>query len=163
MLTEHEKELVRQLQEDLPQVDRPYAEIGEKAGMSEDDVLATIERWKADGTIRRLGAILRHHKAGVTVNAMGVWQVPEAHIAEIGKTMAGFSQVSHCYERPASEEWPYNLYTMIHARSQEEAEETATLLSEATGMESYELLYTQRELKKSSMRYFPHEHEKKEP
>jgi DNA-binding Lrp family transcriptional regulator len=160
VIDEREKELVRRLQDDLPLVERPYAEVGEMAGMSEDAVIETIERWKADGTIRRLGAILRHQKAGVTVNAMGVWRVPEAHIEEVGKTMAEFSQVSHCYERPASEDWPYNLYTMIHARSQEEAEEIATLLSEATGMESYELLYTERELKKASMRYFPHGHEK---
>lgn len=154
MLSDQEETLVHQLTGDLPPARRPYAEIGEAARMSEDAVIATIERWKGDGTIRRLGAVLAHHKAGVTVNAMGVWRVPEAHAEEVGKIMAEFAQVSHCYERPATEEWPYNLYTMIHARSVEECEEIATTLSESTGMESYELLYTTRELKKAPMRYF---------
>lgn len=158
MPDKRERELVRQLQEDLPLTDRPYAELGERAGMSEDAVIETISRWKVDGTIRRLGVILRHHKAGITINAMGVWRVPEAHVEEIGRTMADFSEVSHCYQRPSSEEWSYNLYTMIHARTEQECEEIATMLSEATGMQDYELLYTKRELKKSSMRYFPHEH-----
>ncbi len=160
MLSDQEKELVRQLQEDMPLVDRPYAEMGERAHMCEADVISAIERWKADGTIRRVGAILHHREAGITVNAMGVWRVPEEHVVEVGETMATFEQVSHCYERPSSREWPYNLYTMIHARSEEECEEIVTMLSEATGIDDYRLLFTKRELKKSSMKYFPHEHER---
>ncbi len=158
MLTEGEKELVRQLQEDLPLVERPYAEIGERAGMGEDAVIETILRWKDEGTIRRLGAVIAHERAGIGVNAMVVWSVPSEHAGEVGELMATFPQVSHCYERPSSAEWPFNLYTMVHATSQAECEQIVMDLSEATGMEDYRVLYTLRELKKESMRYFPHEH-----
>ncbi|RJQ51982.1 MAG: Lrp/AsnC family transcriptional regulator [Actinobacteria bacterium] len=158
MLDDREKELVRELQDDMPLVDRPYAETGERAGMSEDAVIETIEGWKSEGTIRRVGAILTHRNAGITANAMAVWRVPEEHAEEVGRTMAAFEQVSHCYQRPSSDEWPYNLYTMIHGRTREECEEVATTISEAVGVEDYRLLFTERELKKSSMKYFPHEH-----
>ena len=108
----------------------------------------------APGVIRRFGAAIRHHKTGFTANAMGVWDCPPARVEEVGQTMASFTEVSHCYERPRKPQWPANLYTMIHARSREDVEQIGERIAEATGLRSPRLLYSTREFKKSSMKYF---------
>jgi DNA-binding Lrp family transcriptional regulator len=85
---------------------------------------------------------------------MGVWVVPDNRTEEVGIEMAAFPQVSHCYQRPVRPGWPYSLFTMIHGKSAGECEKTAALISEKTGIKDYCLLYSTRELKKVSMRYF---------
>ena len=55
-------------------------------------------------------------------NGMGVWKVPEDRIAEIGPRMAAFRGISHCYQRPTYQDWPYQIFTMAHGRSKEECD-----------------------------------------
>ena len=105
--------------------------------------------------IRRFGATLRHQKSGFQANAMTAWQVDEARIEEVGRIMAAFRAVSHCYRRDPAEDWPYNLYTMIHGRSEDDCRETARRIAEKAGVTTYQLLFSRRELKKISMTYFP--------
>ena len=83
---------------------------------------------------------------------MCVWQVPPERVTEAGRIMAGFDEVTHCYERPTSPEWPYALYTMVHGRTREESESIARRIADAVQPLSYRLLYSLRELKKRSLR-----------
>ena len=53
--------------------------------------------------------------ASFSANAMVVWKVPPEESQRIGDLMAGSPHVTHCYERPTYEDWPYSHYTMIHA------------------------------------------------
>jgi DNA-binding Lrp family transcriptional regulator len=86
---------------------------------------------------------------------MAAWRVEEAQIETVGKIMAGFRQVSHCYRRDPAADWPYNLYTMIHARDEAACRETARRMAQKSGVIDYTLLFSRRELKKTSMQYFP--------
>ena len=155
MLTDLEKKIIASIQEDMPVTERPYLEISEKLGISEAELLETLLILCDRGIIRRFGATLRHQRTGFTANAMGAWQVDEARIEEVGNKMASFKQVSHCYRRNPTGTWPYNLYTMIHASDEESCRQTADRMSRETGVEKYELLFSRRELKKTSMVYFP--------
>lgn len=156
-MTEIQIRIIRALQEGLPLCEEPFAEIARRAGISQDDLLTQLQAWKDDGTIRRFGAILRHHQAGYSANAMGVWNVPDAQVESFGQTAASFKSVSHCYQRPRFGSFGYNLYTMIHGRSKEECEAAARKISEETGITEYKLLYTTAEFKKSSPVYFADE------
>ncbi len=153
-MNELQRAIVREIQAGLPLAEEPYRAIADRVGMPEDELLAQLAEWKADGTIRRLGAVLRHREAGYSVNAMGAWDVPDAQVEEFGREAASLRSVSHCYERPRFEGFPYNLYTMIHGRSREDCEEAARVISERTGVTAYELLYTTAEFKKSGPVYF---------
>jgi len=151
--------IVRAIQGGLPLTKTPFAEIAEKAGVAEDDLLRRIRAWKDDGTIRRFGAILRHREAGYSVNAMGVWNVPPERIEDFAREAASCEAVSHCYQRPRFAGFPYNLYTMIHGKSREECELAARDISGRTGITDYELLFTTEEFKKSPPVYFAEETE----
>jgi siroheme decarboxylase len=159
MLTELEEKIVASLQGDLPVIARPYREIAEALGISETLLLEKMQSLCDRGIIRRFGATIRHQKSGFEANAMGAWCVDESRIEAVGMQMAAFKEVSHCYRRNPSENWPYNLYTMIHAVDEASCLETARRMSEATGIDTYTLLFSQRELKKTSMHYFSNDDE----
>ena len=155
MLTELEKKIIASIQEDIAVTDRPYLDISRKLGISEEVLLEKLQSLCGRGFIRRFGATLRHQKTGFTANAMAAWQVSEDRIDEVGKKMASFRQVSHCYRRNPAEGWPYNLYTMIHANDKAACRQTAREMSQAAAVENYTLLFSRKELKKTSMVYFP--------
>lgn len=154
VLSDSEQALVRYLQDDIPLAPRPFADIGVEVGLTEDEVLERIREWKADGTIRRFGAMVRHQKLGYKANAMSAWDVPDERAEEVGGILAAADEVSHCYQRPRADNWNYNLFAMIHGASEEECRRVAQELSRRTGQEEYTLLFSSREFKKVSMRYF---------
>lgn len=154
ILTDKDKLLVKHLQEDLPTSLIPFSDLARELDMDERDVIANAQRLMDNSVMRRLGAILVHRKAGFTSNAMGVWIVPEEKVRETGAKMAEFQEVSHCYQRPVLPDWPYNLFTMIHGQSDQECQQIMANISEVTGVKDYALLFSYKELKKSSMRYF---------
>ena len=155
MLTDLEKKIIAAIQEDMAITERPYLEISEKLGITEDTLLATLQSLCERGIIRRYGATLRHQKTGFTANAMAAWQVAENRVEEVGNRLASFKEVSHCYRRNPTQGWPFNLYTMIHANDEESCRQTARNMSQEAGVENYSLLFSRKELKKTSMVYFP--------
>jgi DNA-binding Lrp family transcriptional regulator len=154
MLTDLQKKIIAAIQGDLPVTQRPYLEIAEKLGVDEETVLAELKTLCDQGIIRRFGATLRHQKSGFTSNAMIAWRVDEARIDAAGKEAARFKQVSHCYRRNPAPDWPYNLYTMVHAGDEAACRKIAEQISKKTGVIDYAILFSRKELKKTSMRYF---------
>lgn len=154
MLTELEKKVIAALQGDIPIIAQPYVQIARRLDIAEETLLEIIAGLHKRGIMRRFGATLRHQKSGFDANAMTAWQVEEARIEEVGRIMAGFKQVTHCYRRDPTAQWPYNLYTMIHAGSEEACRRIAREMAEKSGIAVYKLLFSRRELKKTSMQYF---------
>lgn len=159
MLTELEQKIIAAIQKDLPLTARPFLQLAESIGITEELFLETLERLCREGVIRRFGATLRHQRSGFTANAMVAWQVDEERMQQVGRLMAGFDQVSHCYRRNPTGEWPYNLYTMVHAENEMSCRETARQMALKAGVDHYILLFSRRELKKTSMEYFPTDEE----
>ncbi|MFC1814442.1 Lrp/AsnC family transcriptional regulator [Thermodesulfobacteriota bacterium] len=155
MLTELEKKIIAAVQQNIPVTKRPYLEMAASLGVSEKTFLKTLQGLCDKGFIRRFGATIRHQKSGYTANAMAAWQVDEERTDEVGQIMASFPQVSHCYRRNPTSEWPYNLYTMIHAKDEAACRETASRMADKAGFDVYTLLFSRKELKKTSMEYFP--------
>ena len=131
--------------------EKPYEKIAKEAGISEDKLIKVLKDLKVKGVIRRIAAILYHRKAAYTYNAMVVWEVTQDDVEEIGKTMAGFPEVSHCYEREKGDYWGYNLFTMIHAKSLDGCTDIARRIAEKTGIKRYEMFLSKREFKKTSL------------
>jgi len=151
-LTDEDRAIVRALQYDTPVVERPFSVIADLAGVSQSALIERIRQWLADGTIRRFGARIDHHRLGYNTNVMAVWNVQ--HADETGRRFAEIPEVSHCYRRIPHRDWPYELYTMVQAR--EESEMTAALdrmKRIAHGVPPV-LLRTLYELKKTGMKYF---------
>ena len=153
-LTEKEKSLIRIIQADIPVAEQPYKAIAEQLGTTEAEVIAKIKEFREKGYIRRFGATLRHREAGISANGMGIWIVPKDDAERVGNIMSSFKEGTHCYNMPTFSYLHYNLYTMIHGKTREDCEAIAKKISEATGIKEYSLLYSTKEFKKTSMKYF---------
>lgn len=153
-LSSSDKKLIQVLREGLPLSSTPFKEVAEKASLTEEEVLLKIKEWRERGVIRRFGVLLRHREVGLAANAMIVWQVEPERVEEVGELMAFFGEVSHCYERPTFEDWSYNLYTMVHGKTRRECEQIGQKISRETGISQYKLLFSTKEYKKESPRYF---------
>ena len=151
--------MIRAIHGGLPLSKQPFRDAAEKAGVSEDELLRQLSTWKEDGVIRRFGAIVRHHDAGYSANAMAVWDVSADRIEEFARAASSVRAISHCYQRPRFEGFPYNVYTMIHGGSRADCESAANEISARTGITEYELLFTTEEFKKSPPVYLAEESE----
>lgn len=149
-----EKKLIAELQGNLPESAQLYQVIAHKLGVTEPWVIRKIQAWLKSGHIRRIGAILYHRQAGFKANAMVVWNVPKHKVNKVGKIMASFPEVSHCYQRVTYPTWKYNLYTMVHGKTKKDCERITRQIALKIGIDDYQLLYSTHEFKKQSMQYF---------
>ncbi len=156
-LDEREINFVRLMQRDLPIVPEPFIAVADQLEMEFDDAAALCRKFIESGRMRRFAAVLHHRKAGFGANAMGVWAGPPddpEELQRLGSTMAGFRAVSHCYLRPSYPDWPYNLFTMVHGKNEEDCEQTLAAIATATGIQDRHALYSTQEFKKVRVRYF---------
>jgi len=146
--------VIRALQGDMPVVEEPYAAAAAEVGLPQERFLDHLAGMQERGILRRVAAILYHRRAGFSANGMGVWKVPDEQILEIGRKMAAVRGISHCYQRPTYEDWPYSVFTMAHGRSKEECDAVLDAIAEQTGVHERATLYSSTEFKKIRLLYF---------
>jgi len=156
-LSDLEQQVILALQQDLEVVPEPFEAVARRAGASVPEVLRVIQGLKERGIIRRFGATLRHQLSGFGANALVVWEVPPEDLPRVGRQLAAYRQVSHCYARRPAPGWPYTLYSMVHGRHPEEITALVAQMAGEVGIFSYQLLFSDQELKKTTMRYFREE------
>ena len=144
--------LLKKVQDGLRLTKRPYEVLGEEMGISEDEAIQRLSSLVGEGVVRRFAAAIGHRAIGIVANAMIVWKVPSEDLERAGQIVASFDDVTHCYERTAQFDWPYNLYAMVHSRSRQECLRIASEISSAIGVEEYKVLFSEEEYKKTSAR-----------
>jgi DNA-binding Lrp family transcriptional regulator len=156
-LEDADRRLLAAIQNGLPLVSRPFAEIGARLGLGEVEVMARLQQMQTRGVIRRFGVVVRHHEVGYGANAMVVWDVPDEQVRELGRCLAGFDFITLCYRRPRHlPQWRYNLYCMIHGKSREEVHAHLEWMVNRCGLQSlpHEVLFSRRRFKQRGAAYF---------
>ena len=151
-LSENQKLILSKLQNDLDVIAEPFDFLCSE-GLEKQEVLGIINELIDKGVIRRIAAVLNHRKLGFVANIMFTCKVPQDKIVEAGERLARFGIVSHCYERKTFENWPYNLFAMMHSRSMGEIQHVINKFVEAEKISSFELLPTAAELKKQPVKH----------
>ncbi|MEA3491910.1 MAG: Lrp/AsnC family transcriptional regulator [Campylobacterota bacterium] len=146
--------VIKELQRDIEVTEEPFKRATEKLGLSYDEFFDIANELKESGVMRRFATILNHRKAGFGANAMSVWVAPEESAEEMGRELANFSAVSHCYLRPSYPNWRYNLFAMVHAKTQEECDALIEEMAKENGLTEYGKLYSTVEFKKQRIVYF---------
>jgi DNA-binding Lrp family transcriptional regulator len=152
--TEQDKDFIRELQKNMEIIDEPFVKAANNLGLTENELFEKMKHYEDNGVMRRFAAILRHRQVGFTANGMIVWKVPEDRISEVGEKLGSFPQVSHCYERPTYSDWPYNVFSMIHCKTQDEANDMAKTIQDLINVDDYRILFSTREFKKTRVEYF---------
>ncbi len=148
--------LIRALQGPMAAVARPYDAAAAELGIETEALLDRLRAMVDRKILRRVAAILYHRRAGFSANGMGVWKVPQGEIMETGARMASFRGISHCYQRPTYEDWPYSVFTMAHGRSKQECDAILDSIAAECGIapDDRATLYSSTEYKKIRLHYF---------
>jgi DNA-binding Lrp family transcriptional regulator len=157
-LSELDLAVIRATQGPMEAVAEPFAPAARELGIPVRDLLGHLEDLRERKALRRVAAILFHRRAGFSANGMGVWEVPEERILELGPRMAAYRGISHCYQRPTYADWPYSVFTMAHGRSKEECDAILDTIAVETGVQERRTLYSSTEFKKTRLLYFTDAH-----
>lgn len=156
-LDDEDRRLLAAIQNGLPLVARPFAEIGARLGLSEAEVMARLQQLQTRGVIRRFGVVVRHHEVGYGANAMVVWDVPDEQVRELGRCLAEFDFITLCYRRPRHlPQWRFNLYCMIHGKTREDVLSNLEWMVNRCGLQglTHEVLFSRRRFKQRGAVYF---------
>lgn len=153
---ETDEAIIKALQGPMKATERPYDAAASEVGMTTEAFLDHLRGMVDRKILRRVAAILYHRRAGFSANGMGVWKVPEDQILEVGGIMAATRGISHCYQRPTYDDWPYSVFTMAHGRSKEECDAVLDSIAEKCemGPDDRSTLYSSTEYKKIRLHYF---------
>jgi DNA-binding Lrp family transcriptional regulator len=149
------KDIIRAMQAGLKISKTPYKDAAKKLGMDEKELHKRLYSMMDEGTIRRIGLVPNHFKLGYTFNAMTVWDIDDDIVDDMGEQFGQQDYVSHCYRRPAFKpQWPYNLFAMVHGRSQQEVDNKIDKLKKLSGGTCYhsDVLFSEKILKKTGLR-----------
>ena len=147
ILSANDRARIRFACTDIPHTLMPFKDWGVSCEELREDL--ALKR------MRRFGAILRHQEAGFAFNAMVcLAELDKSPNNSAGAILAQKPFISHCYDRPAFEGFPYTLYAMMHAQSADELDRNIKEAAESIGNPDYVVLHSVRELKKTSYRFF---------
>ena len=153
-LTPLHHNVIQRVQHDIQFVSEPFKALIDELNIEYEQFFSILQELQEAGVMRRFASILNHRKAGFNANAMVVWDVDEKNGEAIGEKAAAFSAVSHCYLRPKYENWPYNLFTMVHGKTKEETNAIIEDMAQEIDALSHMPLYSSREFKKVRIEYF---------
>ena len=148
--------VIRALQGPMEVTDRPYDAAAAEVGMDTDEFLDHLEAWS---TARSCAGSPRSSSTAAPASRPTAWAsggCPRTEIMEVGGRMAAVRGVSHCYQRPTYEDWPYSVFTMAHGRSKEECDAILDGIAEEHDLHGADraVLYSSTEFKKIRLHYF---------
>lgn len=150
-----DRQIIQATQAGLPLVAEPYQAVAGQLGLDTQELMQRMARMQEAGVIRRIAAVPNHYKLGYRYNGMSVWDVDDRHIDTLGPHVAELPFVSHCYQRPRHlPDWPYNLFAMVHGKTEQEAERQVATIADLLGdfARAHEVLYSTKILKKTGLR-----------
>ncbi|EMA52951.1 siroheme decarboxylase subunit beta [Halococcus thailandensis] len=147
--------LLLAIQGGFPLTATPYRDIAAELDESVEDVIDAIRQLRETGCIKRIGCIVNHVVTGFDANCMVVWDVPDDDLDARGTEVGSLPYVTLCYHRPRrpDQEWPYNLFTMIHGRDAEMVDEKIDELADEHLPYGHERLFSTETLKQTGAQY----------
>ncbi|MBX0294927.1 Lrp/AsnC family transcriptional regulator [Haloarcula nitratireducens] len=154
-LTALDRRLLLAIQEGFPLSETPYRDVAATIDADVDDVLAAIRKLRETGCIKRVGCVVNHLTTGFDNNCMVVWDVPDEQLDDRGERVGALPSVTLCYHRPRRPEqnWPYNLFTMIHGRDADAVDEQIDELATEFLPYDHDRLYSTATLKQTGAQY----------
>ena len=137
-----DKALLNVIQQDFPVCPRPYAELAQQLSCEEQELLQRVRRLKANGTIKRLGAVFDTQHLGFASTLIAM-RVPEERIDAVAEEISTYRGVSHNYKRTHH----YNLWFTLAAESQEALTRTIAEIRERTGIDEVLVLPARKTFK----------------
>ena len=151
MIDSVDRQIIRRVQQGIPLVPAPYSIIAAEIGIVEGELLARLRHMRERGMLRKMGAVLQHHKAGFHGNALCCWQIPLERLGAVSEKMSACKYISHVYLRLPHEKWPYNLYTVFHSNTREACLALVQDMATSIGIDAYRVLFSRKNWKRARL------------
>lgn len=124
-----DKQLLDDFQRDFPLVARPFAAIGERVGMSEQDVIDAYQHFAEERYVSRIGAVIKPNAVGAST--LAAMAVPQERLEEVAQLVSGYDEVNHNYERTHA----FNLWFVVAAADVMHVNAVLAGIADKTGLE----------------------------
>jgi DNA-binding Lrp family transcriptional regulator len=109
-----DKKLLQLAQDEFPLTNRPWADIGNRLGITEGEVMKRLSSLCRRGIVRKVGPALDARRVGLRASTLIAMKVPDGRIRNVAKLIGEYEGVSHCYQR----ENEYTLWSTMVARDE---------------------------------------------
>ena len=137
-----DQKILEIIQDGFPLEERPYAALGRRLGVSEEDAFDHVEGLRQSGVIRRLGGIYDSRRLGY-ISRLCAGVVPEGNLDGFAAAADKIPSITHNYVRSHA----YNVWFTVIARSEAEIQETVRVLEAETGLHDAHVLSASRMFK----------------
>lgn len=127
-MIETDKQLLDDFQRDFPLVSRPFAAIGDRVGMSEQDVIDAYQHFAEERYVSRIGAIIKPNAVGAST--LAAMAVPTDRLEAVAALVSGYDEVNHNYAR----EHAFNLWFVVAAGDVMRVNWVLSQITEKTGL-----------------------------
>jgi len=124
--------LARAIQSAFPLERNPYEALGDELGLEPGTILAQLQEWRHEQTLREISAVLEGEVLGWD-SALVAGSVPADRIDQVAAVVSAHPTVTHNYER----EHRYNLWFTIAVPPGMNLEQTLALLAAEAGVERF--------------------------
>ena len=124
-----DKKLITLIQANFPLTEHPWAAIGEELGIGENEVIERVEKIRASGEIRRIGASFDSRHLGYT-STLCAAHVPPEKLEQAIEIINVYHNVTHNYERNHH----YNVWFTLIAPSRERIRAILAEIEERAGI-----------------------------
>lgn len=154
-LSEFDWRLIAVSEQGLPLVSQPYSELAQQLAISQDELLARMQRLNERGVLLRVAGIPNYCRAGYRASGISLWDIDDAATPQVAEAIAALPRVSQCSLQPRQPGWPYNVMVILHGRSRgevrQQVEEIAKLAQ--SSLHAHDLVFRSHMWKKT--RHWP--------
>ncbi|MCK5382945.1 MAG: Lrp/AsnC family transcriptional regulator [Gammaproteobacteria bacterium] len=123
-----EKCLLNDYQRGFPLCASPFAVIADQQGVTEEEVIKTLESLQQSGLVSRIGPVFAPQRAGAST--LAALSVPREELQRVADIVSDFEEVNHNYEREHS----FNLWFVVTAPDEAHVQRVLDAIEEQTGL-----------------------------
>jgi len=116
----------------FPLVEKPFLEVANQLGTTQDKLLSLIENLLNEGWLSRFGPLFDAQQLGGGLTLAAI-SVPQHRYQEVTEIVNGFSQVAHNYRR----EHALNMWFVVGTENTSGINETIASIEQRTGLKVY--------------------------
>lgn len=128
MLDTLDRAIINELQGGFPLCEFPFAEIAERLGTREDELITRIQRLLDNGILSRFGPMYHAERlgGGLTLAAMAI---PPADFERVVEQVNAFPEVAHNYQR----DHRLNMWFVLATETPQRIDEVISEIEKVTG------------------------------
>ncbi|MCC4115259.1 AsnC family transcriptional regulator [Aromatoleum toluclasticum] len=128
-LDDIDRALINALQGDFPLAQRPFADVGARLGLAEEEVLARLQRLLDARVLTRFGPMFQIERIGGAF-CLAAMSVPDATFDRVAAQVNDFPEVAHNYRRGHA----LNMWFVLATERPDGIADCARRIETATGL-----------------------------